>query len=487
MAGSQDKGVKQKRTFKVSEQRFRHIFDHSPAMVYLTDVRGVILDMNEAGARMLGYSAPEELLGLEAALHVYADPQDRRRFLEIIEPTGSVQNFETQFRRRDGVIIDVSITSTVRRNNSSHVEGYEGFVIDVTDRKRAERALQDSEEKYRTVVENSLSAIFIHQGGLFQFVNQRFVEVLGYDSPEELVGRHFWEVVHAKDRAMVKERGLKREKAQVLPTRYTFRGLKKDGSMIWLDLRATHATYMGKPAVVGNLIDITRSKEAEDEIRHLSRRLMEISEEEKKKLAVDLHDEFGQALTSLHFDLEALQRSLPAEFVEQKDRCGRLIRIVERLADSTRKTTSYLRPDLLDHLGLVPTLEWYIREFTARWPDTEVDFQAIGFKKRLTSEIELVLYRIFQECLTNISKHAKATRVEIVLTYSHPRVIFIIRDNGVGYKQAKKELAPRRRSRGIGLLSMRERVASFGGSIDISTAPGKGTAVRVDVPVFRGA
>jgi PAS domain S-box-containing protein len=487
MAGSQDKDTKKKRTFKVSEQRFRHIFEHSPAMVYLTDVRGVILDMNEAGARMLSYSSPEELLGLDAALHVYADPQDRRRFLKIIESTGSVQNFETRFRRRDGMIIDVSITSTVRRNKSGVVEGFEGFVMDVTDRKRAERAHVDSEEKYRTVVENSLSAIFIHQGGLFQFVNQRFVEMLGYDNPEELVGRPFWEVVHSQDRAMVKERGLKREKTQVSPTRYTFRGLKKDGSMIWLDLRATHATYMGKPAVVGNLIDITRSKEAEDEIRHLSRRLIEISEEEKKKLAVDLHDEFGQALTSLHFDLEALQRSLPAKFAEQKERCGGLIRMVERLADSTRKTTSYLRPDLLEHLGLVPTLEWYIREFTARRPDTRMDFQAIGFKKRLTPEIELVLYRIFQECLTNISKHAKATRVEIMLTYSHPRVIFIIRDNGVGYKQAKKELTPRRRSRGIGLLSMRERIASFGGSIDISTAPGKGTAVRVDIPVFRGA
>jgi len=487
MVDFQDKDTKKKSAFRVSEQRFRHIFEHSPAMVYLTDVRGVILDMNEAGARMLGYSSPEAILGLESARHVYADPKDRRRFLKNIKPAGSVQNFETQFRRRDGTIIDVSITSTVRRNKNDDVEGFEGFVMDITDRKRAERAQQDSEEKYRTVVENSLAAIFIHQGGLFQFVNQRFVEMLGYDSRDELVGLPFWEVVHPKDRAMVKERGLKREKAQVLPTRYTFRGLKKDGSMIWLDLRATHATYMGKPAAVGNLIDITQSKKAEDEIRHLSRRLIEISEEEKKKLAVDLHDEFGQILTSLHLDLEALQSSLPNEFVEQKERCGRLIRMVEGLADSTRRTTSYLRPDLLDHLGLVPTLEWYISEFTSRRPETRMDLQAIGFKKRLTPEIELVLYRIFQECLTNISKHAKATHVEIILTYSHPRVILIIRDNGVGYKQAKKELTPRRRSRGIGLLSMRERVASFGGSIDISTAPSKGTAVRVDIPVFRGA
>jgi signal transduction histidine kinase len=175
-----------------------------------------------------------------------------------------------------------------------------------------------------------------------------------------------------------------------------------------------------------------------------------------------------------------MQRSIPVEFMEQKKRCDGLIQIVERLADSVRKTTSYLRPDLLDHLGLVPTLEWYINEFTDRWPEIQVEFQVLGLKKRLNPEIELVLYRIFQECLTNIYKHAKAKRVEIILTYSHPRVIFITRDNGVGYVQARKGKS----SRGIGLPSMKERVASFGGSVDISSTPGRGTTIRVDLPVM---
>jgi signal transduction histidine kinase len=249
--------------------------------------------------------------------------------------------------------------------------------------------------------------------------------------------------------------------------------------MVWVDMRATHATYMGKSAVVGNLIDITQSKKAEEEIYNLSRRLIEVSEEEKKRLAADLHDELGQALTSLHFNLEAMQGSLPSQFLEQKKRCDGLIQTVERMADSVRKTTSYLRPDLLDHLGLVPTLEWYIHEFTESWPEIQVEFQVLGLKKRMNPEIELVLYRIFQECLTNIYKHAKAKRVEIILTYSHPRVIFTIRDNGIGYKKARKGKS----ARGIGIPSMKERVASFGGSVDISSAPGKGTTIRAELPV----
>ena len=483
MANLKKTAVDKKKAIRDSSQRFRHIFEHSPAMVYLTDIDGVILDMNVAGARMLGHNSPEDLLGLKSSLHVYADPQDRERFREIIEQTGSVQDFETRFRRRDGTIIDVRITSTIRKNKKGSVEGYEGFVIDVTDRKQAERALHDSEEKYRTVVENSLSAIFIHQGGLFRFVNHRFAEMLGYDNPEDLVGRPFWIVVHPIDRAMVKERGLKREKSDFSPSRYIFRAIKKDGSMIWVDLRATHATYMGDAAVVGNLIDITQSIRAEEEIRQLSRRLIEVSEDEKKRLAADLHDELGQAITSLHFDLESLQTSLGAKLSGQKKRCERLIRTVEQMADNVRKTTSYLRPDLLDHLGLVPALEWSIHDFTTRRTETEVDFQTLGLKKRLNPKIELALYRLFQECMTNISKHAKATRVEIMLTYSHPRVIFIVRDNGIGHEPSKRETATGKSPRGIGLLSMRERVASLGGSIDIASAPGKGTTIRAEIPV----
>jgi signal transduction histidine kinase len=148
-----------------------------------------------------------------------------------------------------------------------------------------------------------------------------------------------------------------------------------------------------------------------------------------------------------------------------------------------RKTTSYLRPDLLDHLGLVPTLEWFIHEFNMRWPDIRTEFQALGLKRRLPQQIEIVLYRIFQECLTNISKHAKATRVEIMLTYSHPRVIFTIRDNGVGYKRSPQPSSSAGPARGIGLPSMRERVASCGGTIDIASVPGKGTAIRASIPV----
>jgi PAS domain S-box-containing protein len=473
---------KAEKDLKSSEKKFRHLFEHSPMAIYLTDLDGIVLDINYAGVELLGFSSRDDIIGLESTNFIYADPDERRRYKKYLERKDSINEFETQLRRQDGSIIHVQMTAAVRRNESGHVVGYEGFIKDITAHIKAEKELRASEEKYRTVVETSLSAIYVHQDGIFTFVNHRLAEMLGYTGSDEIIGRYFWEFVHPEDRNMVKSRGLSRQRSDFTPRQYTFRGIKKDGSAVWLELRATNAMYMGKPAVVGNFIDITKRKRAEEEIRHLSRRLIEISEEEKRMIARDLHDEFGQALTSLHFDVEALEKSLPEGQKEEKKLCGLLINQVEKLADNIRKTTAHLRPDLLDHLGLVPTLEWYINDFAARRRETKVNFQAVGFKKRLETQTEIILYRILQECLNNISKHAKATHVNIMLTYSYPKVIFIIKDDGIGYEQAEDGLPRGILKEGIGLLSMRERVASLKGTIDINSTPGRGTVIRVELP-----
>lgn len=464
-----------------SERKYRHLFEHSPAMVNLTDLEGVILDINDAGARMLGYDSREEVIGLDSTKSLYTDPKSRLRFKEVMGRHGSVREFETEMRRKDGNIIDVHITSAIRRNKQGEPEGYEGFVVDVTDRKRAERELQESEEKYRTVVENSIAGINVHQNGIFQYVNQRLVDMLGYDSAGEIIGRNFWEVIHPADRDMVKKRGIKRQKISFSPAQYIFRALRKDGSIIWVELWASPAIYQGRPAVVAIVIDITSRKEAEEKIHLLSRRLIDVMEEESRRLAADLHDEFGQSLTSLHFGLEALEASLGDSGGDRKERCRTLVRRVEQLADQVRKTTARLRPDLLDHMGLIPTLEWHIQDFLGHREGLDIQFQATGFKRRLGGAAEIVLYRIFQESLTNIAKHAQAKNVKILLTHSYPKTILVIRDDGVGFETAAEGL-PGGRPRGIGLLSMQERVASLGGTIDITSAPGRGTTVRVEIP-----
>jgi PAS domain S-box-containing protein len=468
---------------KKPQRWVRHIFEQSPALVCVTDFDGIFLDINETGAKLIGGVSKEQFIGKISIRNFYDKPEDRKQLQRIIDLKGFVQEFETRFKCMDEKLIDVSITASARRNLKGEVVGYEGFITDITSRKLAEQALKDSEEKYRNVVESSLSAILVHQAGRFQFANQRCAEMFGFDNPEELIGRNFWEYVHPEDQAVVKERGLMREKGQLTPEHYNFRIMERNGKTRWAEMRATHGTYMGRPAAVANFIDITTSKKAEEEIRHLSERLAKVREEERKILAADLHDEVGEILTSMHFDLDALQRAIPSQYSEQKQRCDKLVCDVEKLADIVRKTTAYLRPEILDQMILIPALERHINEFQNICPHIKIIFRTLGLKRRLNPEVELVLYRIFQESLTNIAKHANATSVEIMLTYSHPHVILTIRDNGVGYEETRVNKKAKRNTYGIGLLNMKERAASLGGSFEVSSLPGKGTSIRAKIPV----
>lgn len=222
--------------------------------------------------------------------------------------------------------------------------------------------------------------------------------------------------------------------------------------------------------------EVAEREKAEREIRRLSRKLIDGIEDAQKKLAQDLHDEFGQTLAAFHMGLENLYNALPEESNDQRRGVRRLIEMIEQLGDKIRSISSDLRPDLLDDLGLVPTLEWYIREFQAAHPDLPVDFQAVGLKRRLNSEVELILYRIFQESLNNVVKHARASRVAVVLTYNHPKVIFMVKDDGVGFDTTA-------RYSGIGLIGMRERAVSAGGDIEVRSEADKGTTIRVEIPV----
>jgi signal transduction histidine kinase len=236
-------------------------------------------------------------------------------------------------------------------------------------------------------------------------------------------------------------------------------------------------------AAIEIMQDISVRKRAEEQNILLSRRLLSVAEETSKRLARDLHDELGQALTALHFGMEVLHQTLPDDLVSQKKRCTELIRLIEQVSDTTRNIISQLRPAMLDHLGLLPTLEWYVEDFRNRMGGLSVEFEAIGLKQRLDAEVETVLYRIIQEGLHNVVKHANAKNVTIHLTHSYPDLILTIKDDGVGFNQSENIMSSGARHQGIGILGMRERIASVGGRLEVRSKPGRGTLIRAEVPV----
>jgi signal transduction histidine kinase len=230
---------------------------------------------------------------------------------------------------------------------------------------------------------------------------------------------------------------------------------------------------------------VTNRRRAEEEIRHLSRRLIAGIEEERRRLAADLHDEFGQSLTALHLWVESLKKSFEPEQLEQISRCDKLRTAIEQIVERMRKVSSELRPDMLDHLGLVPTAEWFVGDFQRYLEGVQVDFQAVGFgQRRLDPELEIVFYRILQEALNNVAKHAGASHVSVNLTYSHPKAIMVIKDDGRGFEPEGRR--PHENGiGGIGLVSMKERVAAVGGTLDIRSSLGAGVMIRVSAPAQR--
>lgn len=471
-------------TLKRSEQKYRHFFEKSPTMIYAIDIRGNFVNINKAGARMLGFDNISEVIGRNFDSFFLLNQRKLLLYRDILQETGVIEGFDTILKSIDGTVRNVQLSAAARVNLSGKLRGYEGFVIDITVRKETEKRLAESETKYKTVLDNSLAAIYLFQnGGYFSYVNPEMVNILGYDSADEIIGKGFWEIIAPADREMVKKRGLEREQRELLPRRYRYRMIKKNGEEIWVDMQASHASYLGRPAAVGNFIDITKEIKGEQKIRQLTRRVIEGIEEERRSLANDIHDEFGQLLTSLQFDMESVRKTLHPDLSEAIETCEKAMVQIQVLAEKVRDTTSRLRPDMLDHLGLVPTLKWYMNDIGKRRSDIQVTFQAIGLKKRLSSEIELVLYRVFQEGMNNIIKHSGARNVKLQLTYSHPDIIFMVKDDGCGFNIGEDGMPAEHAKKAIGLLSMKERVTSLDGTMTVHSMPKKGTILRIKIPI----
>lgn len=229
--------------------------------------------------------------------------------------------------------------------------------------------------------------------------------------------------------------------------------------------------------------EIAERERAEHEIRELARRQTTLVEEERKRIARDLHDELGQALTSVQFGLRSLESAWARGQTGPRTKCRELAELVERMGSSVDMIASDLRPATLDHLGLVLAVQSYLKELSDRGFPLKTSFEAIGLKRRLPATVELACYRIVQEAINNIAKHASARAAQIRLTMSHPLLILMISDDGVGFQE--KGAGPLDAYFGgrLGLFGMKERAAAVGGTLEIRARKEGGSAIRVEIPV----
>jgi PAS domain S-box-containing protein len=344
--------------------------------------------------------------------------------------------------------------------------------------------LQGADHTYRVFVERmNEGAAVLSRDHTVLHCNQRFARFLGMgihnvigSSVQDLV----WPEDHPKLDALLRSaarkscRGeirLQARKVVPLPVHFSLSPLRLDG---------TRAICL----IASDLSEVKRVEQevraSSEQLRKLAARLVSIREEERTRISREVHDELGQSLTAVKMDLAWLAGRLPREKGQMLDQMKERIRstrqLAERLIQAVRRISTELRPGVLD-LGLGAAVEWQAQEFQAR--------SGIQCKVRLPSQevfapdAATALFRIFQETLTNVARHAKATRVEVVLQKQRDRLVLQIRDNGRGFDQADPSL-----SKSLGLLGMRERAAILGGEVNISSAPRKGTTVTASIPLI---
>jgi PAS domain S-box-containing protein len=358
----------------------------------------------------------------------------------------------------------------------------------VNDCEMAEESLRESEKKYSTLVEDSLTGVYIVQDGQIEFANEKFAEMFGY-SRSELIGMKSLKLIHQEDRPIVQQIRKERLNQKEAPSVYEVRGLKKNGSIVWLLRSNALIQIEGQTAIAGSVFDITERKTAESKLRQsekehrvLSSKLLSVEENERKRIARNVHDSIGQALSAVKFGLENAIMKLRG-MAEEPDLEGlkALVPVTQQSIEEVRRITMDLRPSILDDLGILATISWFCREFESIYKNISIQKDIDIREESIPVPVKTVIYRILQESLNNVAKHSGADHVRIELKHTERRIELAVVDNGSGFDKARI-LTMENVDRGLGLASIRERAELSFGVLKLQTKPGRGTQIHVSWP-----
>ena len=486
--------ARQRKALHEAERRYQILFDGAPVGLFRVDRAGTILDANPALLEMLGYPNRETLFAIKT-MNLFAEPTERYALLNALRRSGIVRLFQAQFHRRDGTIIWAELNARMIWGESGDVALYEGSLEDITARKEAERSLRESEARKGAILNSALDAVvtFNHLGQIMEFnpaaekiFGRRRDEVLGKELPGLMIPQSVWE----KHRRGL-ERHLATGQSAVLGKRFELTALRADGKEFPIELTLTKVALDGPPVFTGFIRDITERKRAEErlrdsreQLRALAAHLQSVREEERSRIAREVHDELGQALTSLKLDLAWLDKrnaeSQSTEDIAQiQEKLKELPGQVDAIIATVRQIAAELRPPVLDALGLEAAIEWQTQDFEKR-TGINCRFHSSLRHTDLDPDRATAVFRIFQETLTNIVRHAEATQVNVQLREEGDKLILEVQDNGRGMNG--RGLSD---SGSLGLLGMRERATMLDGEVNIIGRQGKGTTVGVRIPIHR--
>ncbi len=498
---------------------YSQLVDLSPDGIFVSRNNSITF-VNPAALRVLGATTPDQVIGQSPLRFFHPDrhTQIRERVRQLLMGK-SVPAVEETLVRLDGGRRDVEVIGTLFEDSSD--KAIQVIMRDITERKRTEHALRESEERLSLAFAGAQEGVWdwnLETGAVVYSAHWR--KMLGYTENEIEPHVSAWErLLHPDDREVVREvvHGVLRGERD-----YTveFRLRHKDGHYVHVlsrgfPVRRERDGFVGR--IVGTHFDLSERKRAEEALRRaheqleirvrdrtaelaqanaslraemtereraerarteLLSRLVFAQEDERRRIAREMHDQFGEQLTALGLGIRAI-----------KDRCGhdpRLgpqVAMLEKVAQQLDQDVDHLvwelRPTALDDLGLRAALANYVQDWSVR-AGVRADLHTTGLSAgRLTSEVETTLYRIAQEALNNIAKHARAENVDVILERRPDHVSLIIEDDGIGFEQGHAGTP----HQGFGLLGMQERAALVGATVQIESAAGEGTTIIVRMPM----
>jgi len=509
-----------------SEQRFRSVVETAIDAIITINRHGKIIFWNQQAERLFGYSS-SEITGQPAtvimpqrfrqahkqSMHQVASAgksniTGKIRELEGLKKNGSEFPLELSVAKWDthegsfftAIIRDITERKQVEKALLKAREELEKRVAErtaelaeankelrerITECEFAQSALQESELKYSTLVEDALIGVYIAQDDNIVFANDKFAEIYGYPK-EELVGMESLNLVHPEDKTMVRELRGKRLKGERVPSEYEIRGLKKNGDTIWVMRSYSLIRYDGRPAISGIVADMTTRRLAEDalrksdkELRILSNQLLSAEEKERKRMARELHDGIGQSLSAIKFSVENTLRELQdRSALSDLASLEAVIPITQKTIEEVRRIVKDLRPSILDDLGILATIAWFCREFQTVYSNIQIETQIDITENDIPLPLKTTIYRVLQEALNNVAKHSEADRVQLSVQKCADKIALRVKDNGRGF-DLENTISLTPSQRGFGLASMRERAQLSGAHFEIKSEIGNGTIIRV--------
>ena len=466
------------------------LFSDFPNLVWRSDSFGACDYLNKAWLDYTGRVRDAELGdGWLDGVH----PEDRKRWQASYSAAFAARRpFEVEYRLRGangeyGAMICVGRPYHDMKGNFS---GYLCSCYDNSARRAMESALRESEQRYEGMTSNVPGMVFQlvrdpRNRSTFAYVSRGSEALTGL--PEATVradASAFINLIPPDERPHFMAT-LEASAAHMSPWNWSGRlRTPHESAERWINIRAKprrgdHGDVLWDGLVYDDTaarlaqLELERSRE---ELRSLSRHLQSVREEEKARIAREVHDELGSTLTALRMDLDWMGSRLPAEMEPLREKRSAMVKLVEAAVAATRKIVTDLRPSILDDLGLAAAVRWQATEFQ-KHTGVPIEVEAPDTDGKVQRDTALALFRIFQETLTNVARHAKATRVWVDLAVSEERYVLQVRDDGAGMSE-KDRVKPTSH----GLRGMRERAQQFGGDVSVSSQPGRGTTLVASMP-----